>query len=249
MSRWAQACTALALLLAAPAQADRQSGSPDYEACLKLVDTVPEDAFERALQWQGHGGGFAARHCAALALVALRQYAEAADRLEHLAEDMARAQDKTGIAVLGQAGNAWMMAGLLERAKFVFDAALKLAPGDVDLLIDRARAKGENGEFQSAVTDLDAALKRAPHRDDALVYRAAAQRKLNRAAAAANDLATVLARQPDHVEALLERGAIRRAQGDVMGARADWIRVLALAPDSPAAGTAQAFIEELEVKR
>lgn len=238
-----------ALVLAAPARADRQPGSPDYEACLKLVDTVPEDAFEQALQWHSRGGGFAARHCAALALVALKQYAEAADRLEHLAEDMARARDRTSVAVLGQAGNAWMMAGLLERAKFVFDAALKLAPGDADLLIDRARAKGENGEFQAALADLDAALKRAPGRDDARVYRAAAHRKLKHAAQAASDLAAVLSRQPDNVEALLERGAVRREQGDVKGARADWSRVLALAPDTPAAGSAQAFLEALDVKQ
>ena len=180
--------------------------------------------------------------------MALKQYAEAADRLEHLAEDMAKAREDTSVAVLGQAGNAWMMAGLVERAKFVFDTALKLTPNDPDLLIDRARAKGENGEFQAALTDLDAALTRAPGRDDALVYRAAALRKLNRPEQAAKDLAAALQRQPNNVEALLERGAVLQALGDRGGARNDWSRVLALAPDTPAAGTAQALIEQLDVK-
>lgn len=255
MSHAAQARGLVAFALAAfilapsPARADRSAGSPDYETCLKLVDTAPEEAWEHALRWQSNQGGFPARHCGALALVALRQYAEAADRLERLAEDLARARDETSIAVLGQAGNAWMMAGLVERAKFVFDAALKLAPDDPDLLIDRARAKGENGEFQAAMSDLNAALAKAPGREDALVYRAAAARKLNQTARAEQDLASVLQRRPDNVEALLERGAVRRVLNDRNGARADWLRVLALAPDSPAAGSARAFLEELDVRQ
>jgi tetratricopeptide (TPR) repeat protein len=259
MSWRAQAVAALVVLVAMPALADRRPpelplapiapDTPEYQSCLRLADTVPEEAFERALRWQTDGGGFPARHCAALALITLQQYAEAADRLERLAEDMSKARDRTSLAVLGQAGNAWMLAGMLERAKFVFDAALKIAPDDADLLVDRARARGENGEFQAALADLDRALKLAPLRDDALVYRAAARRKLNQPERATEDLAAVLSRQPNHLEALLERGAVRRALADLAGARADWTRVVLLAPDSPAAEAAQSFIEQLDVKR
>jgi tetratricopeptide (TPR) repeat protein len=259
MLRRAQVAAAALMLASVSALADRRGpdmpiapiapATPDYEACLALADSAPEEAFERALQWQGTGGGFMARHCAALALISLKQYAEAADRLERLAEAMSKARDRMSVTVLGQAGNAWMLAGLLERAKFVFDTALRVAPDDADLLIDRARAKGENGEFQAAVVDLDRALRIAPARDDALVYRAAARRKLKQLERAVADLAEVLQRQPDNVDALLERGAARRALADVQGARADWARVLALAPDSVAAEAAQALIEELDVKR
>lgn len=241
-------------VLSGPAMADRRpipefSGTPDYATCLNLAETAPEEGFERALQWQSRGGGFEARHCAAVALVALRQYAEAADRLERLAEDMSKLRDAKSLIVLGQAGNAWMLAGLLERAKFVFDAALKIAPDDPDLLIDRALARGENGEFELAIVDLDRVLTRSPDREDALVFRAAARRKLNQPERAERDLAAVLTRQPDNVDALLERGAVRRALADAAGARADWSRVLVLAPDSPAAQSAQSFIEELDIRR
>jgi tetratricopeptide (TPR) repeat protein len=249
-----QAAAALIALLAAPALADRRpppdiGNTPDYQSCLELADAAPEEGFERALQWQSRGGGVEARHCAAMALVAQGQYAEAADRLERLAEDMSKLGDPKGLVVLGQAGNAWMLAGLIERAKFVFDAALKIAPDDPDLLIDRARARGENGEFELAIVDLDRVLGKAPNREDALVFRAAARRKLNQPERAERDLATVLSRQPNNVEALLERGAVRRALADLTGARADWTRVVMLAPDSPAAEAAQSFIEQLDVKR
>ena len=251
-SRMMTRAVALVLLvgLAAPALADRRPGSPEYEHCLNLVDTVPVDAFEYALQWESaRAGGIPARHCAALALVGLKQYGDAADRLEHLAEQLAKAHDDKAITVLGQAGNAWMLAGLVERAKFVFDAALKRAPDDADLLIDRARARGENGEYQAALADLDHALTVEPGRDDARVYRAAAYRKLGRADAAAADLAQVLGRAPDNIDALLERGSLRRAAGDNAGARADWLKVATLAPDTPAAGAAQALLEELDVRK
>jgi len=249
-----QAAFGLFLLVGAPALADRRpppeiGATPDYARCLEAAETAPEEAFERALQWQSRGGGIEARHCAAVALVTLGQFTEAADRLERLAEDISRTGNPASLAVLGQAGNAWMLAGMLERAKFVFDAALKIDPDDVDLLVDRARARGENGEFELAIVDLDRVLTRSPGREDALVFRAAARRKLNQPERAERDLATVLTRQPNNVEALLERGAVRRALADVAGARADWSRVLALAPETPAAQAAQSFIEELEVKR
>jgi tetratricopeptide (TPR) repeat protein len=249
-SRFGILALAALLCLGGPALADRRPGTPDYEQCLNLVDTAPADAFEFALEWEtGRAGGVAARHCAALALVALKQYGDAADRLEHLAEQLAKAHDEMAITVLGQAGNAWMLAGLVERAKFVFDAALKRAPDDADLLVDRARALGENGEYKAALADLDHALQLQPTRDDARVYRAAAHRKLGDANAAAADLAQVLGRAPDNVDALLERGSLRRAAGDAAGARADWLKVATLAPDTPAAGAAQALLEELDVRK
>lgn len=219
-----------------------------YKSCLLLVGRKPEDAFEAALVWRDRGGGFPARHCAALALVELKQYGDAADRLEKIAEDMAPRRHRLLGEVLGQAGNAWLLAGLPERAYGVFTSALAVEPENADLLLDRARASALVERWSDARRDLDAALRLDPSRDDAYAYRAAARRRLNDAAGALEDAETALAINPKSVDALVERGYLRKSAGDIKGARADWIQVRLLMPNTPAADVAGYEIEHLDLR-
>lgn len=223
--------------------------SERYTACLAEVGRDPSAAYEHANGWAAQGGGPAARHCAASALLALGRAHDAATALEALAVELGRVGSPLVPDVLGQAGRAWLTAGEPERANAVETAALKLTPDAVDLLIDRAVTLATANNFKAAAADLDHALSLAPRRVDALVFRGAARRALNDLARAAGDLDTALSINPNNVDALLERGNLRRQKGETKGARADWLAILKLAPDAPAADFARANIERLDVKQ
>ena len=147
--------------------------------------------------------------------------------------------------VLDQAGQAWLLAGDSVRAYAAAGEAVSLAPGDPEIMIDRAEAAAANGYLDRAVTDLDRVLTRDPNRVDALVYRAAANRELDRLDPARTDIDKALALAPGSPAALLERGNIHRLQGDRDGARQDWEEIGRLAPGSPADMAARANIERL----
>src|SRR5256885_16652020 len=57
-----------------------------YERCMKLARQNPGEARSLAQSWHERGGAHPADHCAAVALIGLKQYKEAALRLEALAQ-------------------------------------------------------------------------------------------------------------------------------------------------------------------
>lgn len=231
-----------------PSPAPPRSAAGDaaaYQRCMALADKDPEAARKLAEGWHQRGGAHPAEHCLAVALIGLKQYKEAAGRLETLAQAMIHAPAPLRAGVLGQAAQAWLLAGDPGRAYGADSAALGLHPDDPDLRVDRAEAAGEAGWFDKAIADLDRVLKTAPQRIDALIYRASAERALGRLNPALADIEAALRLAPDSVPALLERGNIRRLRGDAEGARQDWRRVAALAPDTPAAAAAAANIARL----
>ena len=60
----------------------------EYGACMRLARVSPTEGFATALDWSDAGGGGAAKHCAAVALISMGLYAEAAIRFEGLAEEL-----------------------------------------------------------------------------------------------------------------------------------------------------------------
>ena len=231
---------------AKPHAADADAAA--YDRCMTLARENPAAARDLATDWQKRGGAHPADHCFAVALIGFKQYREAATRLETLAQAMIHAPATLRAEVLGQTGQAWLLAGDAARAYAADSSALELRPDDADLLTDRAEAAGSAGWFDKAVADLDRVLKANPSRLDALVYRASANRALDRLDPALTDIDIALKLAPDSVDALLERGNIRRLQGDIPGARQDWLRVAKLAPGSAEEAAAKANIERLDVK-
>jgi tetratricopeptide (TPR) repeat protein len=216
-----------------------------YERCMKLARQNPGEARGLAQSWHERGGAHPADHCAAVALIGLKQYKEAAVRLEALAQAIT-VPAALRAEVLDQAGQAWGLAGDPVRAYAAAGAAVALEPSDLDLLIDRAQAAASAGYYDKAVTDLDHVLKADPSRFDALIYRASANRALDRLDPALADVEKAIARAPNSAPALLERANIRRLKGDNEGARQDWERVGQLAPGSQADMAAKANIERLK---
>jgi tetratricopeptide (TPR) repeat protein len=225
---------------------DAAAEAATYERCMKLARQNPREARNLAQSWHERGGAHPADHCAAVALIGLKQYQEAAARLEALAQAMTTAPAGLRAEVLDQAGQAWGLAGDAVRAYAAAGAAVALEPNDPDLLIDRAQAAASLGYFDKAVADLDHVVQADPSRVDALIYRASANRALDRLDPALADVEKAIARTPNSAAALLERGNIRRLKGDNEGARQDWERVGQLAPGTQADMAAKANIERLQ---
>ncbi|MBP7062828.1 MAG: hypothetical protein KBB36_01610 [Ferrovibrio sp.] len=240
----------LLLLQASPqAFAQRALDAVSYQDCLNLSRSRPEEAFATAQSWQATGGGLPAGHCAALALFELKHYGDAADRLEKLLPEAEAQAPHLVTDLVAQAANAWLLAGLADRARKLLDIAVAARPDALELRLDRAQALAELNDYAAAEADLDHVLHLAPTRDDAMALRAAARRLGNNPAGALEDAETALALNSRNVEALLERGYLRHAAGDRRGARADLIQVRLMAPDTPAAEAAAREIEAIDLGR
>lgn len=221
-----------------------------YNACLAAVQENAEAGFERARDWRIQGGGIPARHCAALALIQLQKFSAAAQMLEQIAQDMAaESSPALRVEVLAQAGQAWLMQGDTARAIAVQTAALRLAPDDAELMIDRALAHGGGGQYWEAIDDLNRAIELRPGHADALVYRASAYRLVEAPDLGLTDVAEALRLKPDDPDALAERGLLRRRIGDDQGARQDWLRVVRVGASAGAAfEIARMNLEQMDVK-
>ncbi len=223
--------------------------SLNYEDCLGLARTNPEEGFAQAQTWRATGGGLPASHCAALALFQLGHYGDAADKLESLLPEAERQVPHLVPDILSQAANAWLLANIPDRARKLLDLAIQAQPNRLELRLDRAQALAELNDYPAARADLDVALSLDPTRDDALALRAAARRLTGDLPGALEDAELALALNRRNVEALLERGILRAQAGDRAGARADLIQVRMIQPDGAAAEAAARQIEAMDVKQ
>jgi tetratricopeptide (TPR) repeat protein len=213
----------------APARPVRMTPEREYVACMKLARTRPQAGYDESLAWETLGGGAAARHCGAVALMGLGRFDEAAASLERLGKDEA-VRPGLRAELLAQAAQARMVAGQPARADADQKAALVLAPDKPDIMVDRAVTLGRMHRYKEVVALLTRVLKRQPNRVEALTLRATAYRFLGQLGPASADIDRALTLQPGYADALLERGIIRHLRGDDDGARADWREILKTVP-------------------
>ena len=217
----------------------------EYIACLALGDTNPAKAYQNGLAWFKMGGGLPARHCLAVALAGLGNFAEAASRFETLARDLAVDRVDLRAAMLGHAGQAWLLAGRSVRAAQVQGTAISLRLSDPALYVDRAVSLMTLKQYPAALADLDKALALAPGFADAYLYRASAKRYVGDVAGAWVDVTDTLILAPGLPAGVLERGILLQLDGDLDAARSDWLSVIKTAPDSDEARAARARIDAL----
>jgi tetratricopeptide (TPR) repeat protein len=233
-------------LIAPAAAAAPPSARAQYDHCLARAASNGNDALREATLWQQSGGGTAADHCLAVALVSLHRYGEAAIKLDALARGGFASDPSMRTALFDQAGNAWLLAARPDSAIISFSAALAIDPSDADLLADRARANAMKKLWARADSDLTAALLVDPGRADLLVLRGSARHAMGRKAEARADFEEALKLRPGLAEALLERGTMKLESGDVAGARADWLQVAAGAPGTAAGDAARQHLADTE---
>ncbi|WP_417810445.1 tetratricopeptide repeat protein [Thalassospira alkalitolerans] len=217
-----------------------------YQACLKLARLKPEDGFESAIAWRDMGGGEPAKHCVAVALIALEKYEEAATRLNALADESTSPQPVIA-GLLAQAGQSWMMAGNLEFAWRDQTRALKIVQNDPTLWVDRAMVLGMAGQYWDSIDDLNAALDIDPDNVEALIYRGTAWRMLETYDLAMSDIEHALELSPRNVQALFERANLHRINKDKDLARRDYLTVIENSNGTPVADAARANIEKMDV--
>lgn len=241
-------CAIIAVVgTALPAAAETIDHPARYRDCMAAIESDPEIAFEKALTWQGLGGGAAAEHCIGVALFALGRYEQAAVRLEELAQ-RAVVSTTVKVDILTQSARAWMHHGETDHAGDVMTAAIKLMPDAAGLYVTRAEIAAASGRLRDAIDDLDRAVTLEPGNVDALVFRASALRQTDQVGHALRDAEAALIRAPNHPDALLEYGMASRLLGNDSHARKAWIRVLDVEPEGPAADLARRNLELLDVK-
>jgi tetratricopeptide (TPR) repeat protein len=232
-------------ILGAPASPAEIDQARRYADCTGLASSAPEKALADAREWEGKGGGAPAGHCAALALIGLGRYREAALGLEKLAgAELKERKDLAG-SLYDQAAQAWVLANASADAVRDETAAIELEPENVDLLVGRGVILASDGKYQEAVADFSKAHAISGNRADVLIFRATAYRKLNSFALARADLDSAIRLQPSNAEAYLERGIIRMLSKDAHGAASDWQQVMKLGAGTPAAVTAAANLKQL----
>lgn len=220
-----------------------------YKSCLASAGHDPEAAFGHASSWFDMGGGPPAKHCMGVALLQMGKPKDAAEIFEDLAKHLPDDTPKLVAAeVLAHAGIAWMEADDPDKAYAAQTAALKLAPGNPDILTDRAMTLESRGHLWEAIDDLNAAHEAKPGDAMILIYRASAYRQLEVYDLALEDANQALKLHPDEPEGLLERGIIYRMQGKKEEARKDWLRLIELHDGRPAAEDAKRNLELLDMK-
>jgi tetratricopeptide (TPR) repeat protein len=181
------------------------------EACVAKIETDPENAYEDGLAWSYEGNRPGARQCTALALIALGNYETGAERLESLATSTDGGSMEQRAIYLSQAGQAWIMAGAPEVAVVSFSDALTMAPGTVDLLLDRASAYILTEEWDKALSDLDLALANSPGFGPAHQLRSEVYLNKKSYDLAMRDVESAMAADPKNIDTLLVRGRVREA--------------------------------------
>ena len=201
----------LSLLLGAAPHAFAQTEEERLEQCIAKIDVDTDAAYQDGLTWLAKGNRPAARHCTALALIALGEEAEGAARLEELANAPdAGGLDERGI-YLAQSGNAWLMAGLPDEAIVTLTNAMKLRPEDGELYKDRARAFMLQKKWREAGKDLDVAIELQAGNAEAFRMRGHALLKLDMLDDAWRDVETAMRLAPKDIDVIVLRGDVREA--------------------------------------
>ncbi len=206
------ALLAVQMLAAGAPTAGMIADRAHMEACIAKIDDKPEEAYEEALAWADETHVREARMCQALALIALKNVDAGARLLEALAISADGGEDKDRASVFRQAGNARLLNLQASEAIEDFTQALKYAPREPDLLIDRARAYWLVEDWRKAEEDLSAALDKRPNDSLALSLRATARLKLGVLDLAERDAEAAVKANPQDVNALLVRGQVREAR-------------------------------------
>lgn len=238
------AAPALGLVLAAgPAAA-----VGDYDACLALAADDPARAEVEAARWVAAGGGSAARHCRALALLGLGAGHRAAELMAGIAAEDRALHDQVRADMLVEAGRIWLGLGALEAGQAAVDRALKLAADPRPALVLSARLKAEAGDWPGAEAALERALARGAPDAGILVLRASARLRLGQLVAARADLAWAAELAPDDPALWLETGALEAAGGNRDAARAAWLKAIELDREGPVGAAARLRLQRMEAE-
>jgi len=182
-----------------------------HKACLERIAVDQDIAYEEAMIWRDQGGGRRARHCEAMALFALGHEAEAANRLDELADSRDGGSKDMRLNFRSEAANFWLAAQDPDKAFASATAGLDYDDESAVLRIARARANVMQGALDQAEAELSLVVFHHPEHAEALRYRADVRMRESRLVAAKTDIEASLTADPTSVETALLRGHINEA--------------------------------------
>jgi len=244
------AAALLAQTVPAPAADPREAR---YAACVRLAATDPAAARAEAVRWGAAGGGRFARQCAGLAYTTEANWTAAAGEFEGAAKAAELGHDIRAATYWAQAGNAWLAANAVAKARSALDTALVagtltgLALGETQL--DHARVMVASGDLEAARSDIDLALANAADDPLAWLLSATLARRAANLPRARQDIGEALRRSADDASVQLEAGNIAAAGGDEAGARTAWAEAARLAPTAPAGRNALAALRQFDAPK
>jgi tetratricopeptide (TPR) repeat protein len=239
----------LAQAAAAAPPSPKSAAEKEFAACVKLVDSKPEEAIITANEWRLRGGAVLARQCLGLAYAAQGRWTPAATAFEQAASEAQAAADGRSGPLWVQAGNAALAGGDAAKARSHFTSAL--VAGQIkgidagELHLDLARADFALGDKAGARKDLDTALRLVPQDPLAWLLSATLARRSGDLDRAGADIAEAAKRSPDDASVALEAGNIAVLAGANTAARTAWSAAVKLAPQSDAGKAAAASLKQL----
>jgi tetratricopeptide (TPR) repeat protein len=223
--------------------------------CLDLAMLRPADAIEVAEVWLAEAKSMAdragAKQCKALALTRIEGWGEAGVLFLSARDDTPAHESGTRARLGAIGGNALIVSGNLPEALAALDEARADAnqAGDVKLggviQIDRARALVGLDRADDAAAALKEARETLPDNAQAWLLSATLSRRMGKLPQAQAQIELAAELLPIDPEIGLEAGVIAVLSGRDEAARKSWQSVLKAAPGSPAAKTAQLYLDQL----
>jgi tetratricopeptide (TPR) repeat protein len=218
----------------------------DYDVCLDMIASDPSRAEREAGEWARYGGGAGARHCYALALIAIGAPSRSIDELLGIAAEEPDLEPDARADILAQAGDLLLEEGDRVTATVVAEQALRLDARNAASLALRARLKLDAGDMRAAVRDLDEALRQNPSSARFLALRASAYRRLGQHIEARDDAAFATESAPDNAMAWLERGRNEAALKDRNAARFSFLEAIDLDREGEIGKAARLALQRME---
>ena len=181
------------------------SSQQNYNSCVGLVDDAPEAARAYAERWMRDGGGNEAKHCAAVAALALDAPGSAGALLADLAE--AEVTDP-GVAarLFIQSAEAFMQAGKKTESYAALRGAYKAVPDAAEVHMAAAPIYAAGAQWEGVVLTINALERHADLSADALALRARAHFRRGAYDLSAYDTSRALTHDPYLIDALVLRG-------------------------------------------
>ena len=238
-----------------PAAMPATAQSAKLQSCLKFAMENPSDGIDEAEGWLAAAKSMSdragAKQCKAIALTRLESWGEAAAMFLAAREDTPANEPGERARLGALAGNALLVTGdttagldALDHAHGDAHAASNSKLNGV-IQIDRARALVALGRTEEASSALEEARYELPDNHQAWLLSATLSRRQGKLVQAQRQIERAVALMPVDPEIGLEAGVIAVLAGRDQSARLSWQSVIKAAPGSPAAKTAQGYLDQL----
>ncbi|MEM7178235.1 MAG: hypothetical protein AAGD47_02120 [Pseudomonadota bacterium] len=218
-----------------------------YDSCVAAVATDPATTIDAADKWARFDGGWPAKHCRALALIAAGAEMQGARELAGIAADAKELPPQVRSEMFAHAGDVFLQLDQVPEAKQSLDRALNLATDPAPALTLRAAIKAAEGDHRGAITDLSEVMEASGPAAGLLILRSEARHATGDLVGARDDANRAIGQSPENADAWYRSGQIEAELGNKPGARDAWLKTIDLARGTPLAQQAQINLQRMDL--